>query len=158
LTHATEWFYIQSEKENIIMFIRISATAAIIILFTSLFSACAKKVTDSSSYIGKWELRFTQGGLAPSREYAPGNGNIVQFTKDSVFIYNNHQLGYSHTYLIRKDTSYYFGEPKLMDMLIQHDANVNFVSIFMERKLNMLYQYIGTPALDGGVSKFEKID
>ncbi len=60
--------------------------------------------------IGKWELRQRVGGNTPDSIYAPGNGNICLFTKDSVSFYKNGATINFEAYKLRKvgDNSYTF--------------------------------------------------
>jgi hypothetical protein len=45
------------------------------------------KAAANSPLFAKWELRIERGGLQPDRNFAAGNGNIVQFNADSTYAY-----------------------------------------------------------------------
>ena len=44
-----------------------------------LFSCKKESRQTSNSLIGKWELHQTFGGMMPTANYAPGNGNLLRF-------------------------------------------------------------------------------
>jgi hypothetical protein len=127
-------------------------------LFVLLIGAC-KKDTDNpqtnmmSSYLGVWELRSSNGGLSGQNTYPSGQGNYLSITQDSVILSYHHNRVDASTYHVEKDTTYFFGEPRLMDQLV---ARENW-SFFFTATNNTLTTYIGTPALDGVSAVYVRI-
>jgi hypothetical protein len=68
--------------------------------------ACKKSEPISSGIFGKWELRRQYGGfiIPPDSMYKPGNGNILQFNRDSTYKkYIRGKLSHEGIYRIRKN-------------------------------------------------------
>lgn len=60
----------------------------LILLICSVYciSACKKGNSISPNLFGKWELRYSYGGiLGYDSVYKAGNGNILQFNSDSTY-------------------------------------------------------------------------
>jgi hypothetical protein len=102
-------------------------------------------MNSAPSYLGVWELRSSNGGLAGPANYPSGQGNYLTITQDSVILTYHHDRVDASTYHVEKDTTYFFGEPRLMDQLIARE-NWSFFFVAMN---NSLTTYVGTPALDG---------
>ena len=127
-------------------------------IFILIICACKKDADnahlDSSVvYLGVWELRSGSGGLMGQVNYPSGQGNYLEITSDSVILTYRYNRVEASTYHIEKDTTYFFGEPRLMDQLIARD-NWSFFFVATE---NALTTYVGTPALDGGSAVYVRV-
>ncbi|MEJ7823103.1 MAG: hypothetical protein WKF85_12325 [Chitinophagaceae bacterium] len=78
---------------------------AIIIFFESCKNDIPKSDINNSSIISTWELRRTQGGMSPVKDYPPGNGTILKFSDSSYERYENGSLIKSGYYKLIRDTS-----------------------------------------------------
>jgi hypothetical protein len=130
----------------------------LISIFILIIGACKKESQNLTpqnlpSYIGTWELRSSRGGLTGEVKYASGQGNYLEITGDSVILTYQHNRVDGSTYRVEQDTTYFFGEPRLMDKLIARD-NWSFFFIAMN---NTLTTYVGAPASDGGSAVYVKV-
>lgn len=74
------------------------------------FVSCEKdqiieNAPNSISITGTWELKQVQNGMIPTKEYASGNGNVLQFSDSTYERYTNGTLAKSGRYNIIVDTS-----------------------------------------------------
>jgi hypothetical protein len=97
-----------------------------------------KKVTPpvnlgDAALFSKWELRNQSGGLRPDVNYAPGNGNILQFNQDSTYTFFIGNAVFQHgVFHINEKTSmtepdkfkyiYYDKETAGYPLVIRHDT------------------------------------
>jgi hypothetical protein len=119
-----------------------------------IFVACKKNSDKPPTenlpvYIGMWELRSSTGMLGQAN-YLSGQGNYLEITPDSVILTYHYDRVDASTYSVEKDTTYFFGEPRLMDQLVARDS----WSFFFVAADNSLTTYFGTPAFDGGSSVY----
>jgi len=87
-----QYIYVPNKQTDIIMKI----TKLFLLIFCIVIAAMGckkdKKVAPpvnwgDAALFSKWELRNQSGGLRPDVNYAPGNGNIIQFKQDSTYSY-----------------------------------------------------------------------
>jgi len=96
------------------------------LLFLIITISCKKdKPAFYSPYIGTWELRGYAGTpeiiLFPSA-FAPGNGTLVKFTADTIYLFESRQLSSQFDYHIAKDTCIKcYDNPLLMDRFYYKD-------------------------------------
>jgi hypothetical protein len=73
-----------------------------------VFSGSCKKDgtsnANSTSILGKWELKETMG-MTPTTEYPPGNGNMLKYSDSAYEMYTNNNLVKSGNYIILEDSS-----------------------------------------------------
>jgi hypothetical protein len=127
-------------------------------IFILIIAACKKDesithLDGTSLYLGVWELRSGSGGMTGQVTYPSGQGNYLQITSDSVILTYHFNRVDASSYYIEKDTTYFFGEPRLMDQLIARD-NWSFFFVAAD---NSLTTYVGTPALDGGSAVYVRV-
>ncbi len=79
----------------------------LLMLFLFLLGSCKKEgVNNGQPIVGSWELRTAISGMTGVQtNYAPGNGNTLEFGKITYHTFNASQLVKSGTYKIIKDTS-----------------------------------------------------
>jgi len=63
--------------------------AALLLIVAATISCCKKGTKDYSveknSLIDKWELRKSDGGIAGTIIYPPGNGSVIEFKSDDTY-------------------------------------------------------------------------
>jgi hypothetical protein len=75
---------------------------------TCILFSCKKNSgdkSDNNNLLGYWELAETSSAMMPARQYAPGNGNIIELTASSYKRYENGQLIASGAYTTMPDNS-----------------------------------------------------
>lgn len=101
------------------------------------------KAAANSPLFAKWELRIERGGLQPDRNFAAGNGNIVQFNADSTYaFYVADAITKQGTFHIATQT-YAQGSEKYY--LIYYDGSANGEVIDVQNDMLTL----GTSIADG---------
>ncbi|MEJ7675411.1 MAG: hypothetical protein WKF59_22555 [Chitinophagaceae bacterium] len=78
---------------------------AIIIFFESCKNDIPKSDINNSSIISTWELKRTQGGMSPVKDYPSGNGTILKFSDSLYERHENGSLIKSGHYKLIRDTS-----------------------------------------------------
>lgn len=110
--------------------------------FAGITNVKTKTVANSPLFV-KWELRIERGGLQPDRNFATGNGNIVQFNADSTYaFYIDGAVIKQVTFHIT--TKIYAQGPEKLD-LIYYDNNTNGEVIDVQNDMLTL----GTSIADG---------
>lgn len=127
-----------------------------LLLFTCMIAACKKDHVAAKNYIGKWELR-SASGMMGVQQYPSGNGNLLIFTRDSLFEYYQGNLISQDSYRMVQDSLTQFGEPRLVDKLIMNPGSLREWKIFMEIKENTLTRFYGTLTADRGSSSYIRI-
>lgn len=134
------------------------------ILFLS--PGCKKsnpEVNQSGSFVGSWELRLIQGSI-PSRNFAPGNGHIIQFTNDGYKVLDSGRVKEEGHFTITPDSSVEANvclEVKAGQFTnrITFSASSNPNKVFYNIEGNRLTFLSGCFALDGGSSKmYERVE
>ena len=69
-----------------------------------LFSCKKESRQTSNSLIGKWELHQTFGGMMPTANYAPGNGNLLRFDSTHYEMIRNGQVVDAGSYRLAVDS------------------------------------------------------
>ena len=81
----------------------------ILIAGLSCFSCKRTNVAQTNeslgSLVGKWELKEGQAGMTPVENYAPGNGNRLEFTGSTYKRFSNGILTMSGNYSIISDNT-----------------------------------------------------
>src|SRR5688572_5239542 len=77
---------------------------------TVFFESCKRSggrsdITKFPSIPGTWELKQAQNGMIPTKDYAPGNGNIFRFSDSGYEKYTNGNLTKKGQYIIINDSS-----------------------------------------------------
>lgn len=126
-----------------------------------LFTGACKKNTPSSSgsIYGSWELRETSGASLPgSTKYAPGNGNILDYSGTNYMIYRPGQPTKTGSFKIVADLTasenicLLLPKGKFTNRLI-YDANDSTAKIFYQVDGDKLTFYSGCYAYDAGHSE-----
>lgn len=112
-------------------------------------AGCTKDT--SVGVIGKWELRQYSNGWGGFTRYQPGNGNIIELTKDVFTQYTPGQGKQSYKYQIRKLKSYV--SDKIIDKLVP-DGDTGFSSGI---SFDTRYLTLFVDAFDGPSSTYERI-
>ena len=87
-------------------FVVIVCLAGITVFFDSCKRSDGRKGTaNSTSFLGTWELRQAQHGMTPTKDFAPGNGNILKFSDSGYEKYANGNLLKKGNYSILNDSS-----------------------------------------------------
>ena len=101
------------------------------------------KAAANSPLFAKWELRIERGGLQPDRNFAAGNGNIVQFNADSTYAYYiDDAVTKRGTFHITTQT--YAQGPVKLDLIYFDKSNDGEVIVVENDQLTL-----GTSAADG---------
>ena len=56
-----------------------------VLCIAAVAMGCKKDSQPNSPLFGKWELRIQRSGWQPDKNFAAGNGNILQFNADSTY-------------------------------------------------------------------------
>jgi len=116
-------------------------------------SACKKGSAISPTLFGKWELRRSHGGFAGfDSVYKAGNGNILQFSSDSIYKrFEANKLVATGVFHIKHYTNP--SENTLSEYAIFFD-NTTYGEPFYIKGTTIT---IGTTATDGVASDYQKI-
>jgi len=124
-----------------------------------LFSACNKAdLFCSTDLYGKWELRKVQAGMIPTINHTPGNGNILEFTREGYRIFKDGQLIQSGTYTLTNDPSVKaevcleINSGEFTQRII-YDNDLTKAKVFIDVSNDKLKFLSGCFALDGGSFK-----
>ncbi len=123
----------------------------LVVFFAALIAvACKKESTGAkmknsanNSLFARWELRVLRGGLQPYTNFAPGNGNMLQFNADSTYaFYQNNNITSQGTFHIVPNAFVQGPEPP---DLIYYDHNTSGEVLFLKNDTLT----IGSSAPDG---------
>ncbi|MEO6454427.1 MAG: hypothetical protein ABIN97_10160 [Ginsengibacter sp.] len=123
--------------------------------FIILFSSCKKDESIiSTSIIGEWELRQTLGDMG-LKNYPPGNGNILKYTKSNFQSFNGQSVTSGYYKIVFDATA----EANLCLQLpsnefrnrIIYDNNLTDIKKFIQISNNRLILRSGCFGADGGV-------
>ncbi len=121
------------------------------------------EVNQSSSLVGSWELRLIQGSIPP-RNFAPGNGHIIQFTNDGYKVLDSSRVKEEGHFTITPDSSVEANvclivEEGQFTNRIAFSASSNPNKVFYNIEGNQLTFLSGCFALDGGSrTMYERVD
>jgi hypothetical protein len=133
-----------------------------IVLLTSAGCKKNKGQADYSQSIrGTWELRYSEGGLLPPRNWATGNGYIIQFTDTAVRYYSAGQLKSSTGYTLVRDGGV---QAAICNTSLPADRFEKLVynvpypfSSYISVSRAELFIYSGCEAADGSYQKYERL-
>ena len=129
--------------------------ALIFIVTTSV--SCDKEERLQSKLEGSWELRHIEGGYRPVNspvDYAPGNGNILEFDGNKFQQLSGTQPGISGTYTIIKEEAKLSGEN--LSYKIDFQSDKNLIDPFIKISGGKLMLYVGDIPADGSVNTYKK--
>lgn len=114
------------------------------------FEGCKRQNTkDKDPLIGKWELRYLDGGLIAhgAMFYPAGNGSTITFG-DSIYEYHRlNRLVYHGTYTITR--AYCYATGRDMNAFVIDNGKT-----FYEFSGDTLVLYMGVIAADGTITKY----
>lgn len=126
----------------------------ILILFTLCISCKKESTSVSSTLVGTWELRTVYtGGWGPNRNYPPGNGNYLKFTKSTFERDTNRVLLNSGSYSIVKEKFNLTGK---MGNRIIYNHEENSSRTFVDVSHDSLT--LSEDAYDGGGALYIRIE
>jgi len=73
-------------------------STALLLVMLAIFSC--KKSKYETDIVGSWELRKSEGSLAGTINYPPGNGTTFTFTSNETFTHSDSLSHYSGTYTV----------------------------------------------------------
>ncbi len=129
--------------------------ALIFIMITSV--SCDKEERLQSKLEGTWELRHIEGGYRPVNspvDYAPGNGNILEFDGNKFQQLSGTNAAINGTYIIIKEEAEVNGEK--LSHKIDFQSDQNLIDPFFKISGGKLSLYYGHIAADGYVSTYIK--
>jgi len=127
-------------------------TTLFCITLAALVSCKKQRGEDTAALVGNWELRKNQSGMTPTITYAPGNGNIIQFTTTTYAFYSGGRLLQSGSYKLLKDTKDMAGECLDVNYYrLVYDNNLTTSKRLQLTAANKLVLLSGCFALDSGV-------
>lgn len=124
------------------------------------FSGCKKANVDHinefpASLVGKWELREVRAGMTPVKNYAPGNGTRLEFTRSTYKRFSKGILTMSGNYTVVFDNTVMDEvglvlTPGEFDNRIIFDEDDTALKIFMNITKDKLTLLSGYFPVDGG--------
>ncbi len=104
------------------------ARVLLLFLISAFYLSSCKKSNDvtASALFGKWELERRYGGfiLPQDSTYKPGNGNILQFSSDSIYKqYVNGQFSNSGIYHVLKGNKNSMNPAGYSRLYFDHDTS-----------------------------------
>lgn len=106
-----------------------------------------------------WELRSVQASITPTKTYASGNGNLLEFDNDRSYrIWANGQVTKTGFFNIVQDTSSGICEARPGPEWIRlvYDSNFTAAKTFVKVADTTLQLQTGCMAVDGGVFSIYK--
>ena len=127
-------------------------TVLLIVAVCFCMLACKKDKAVSPGLFGKWELRRMYGGFGyRDSTYAPGNGNIYQFNRDSTYKHlENGSLTEAGFFHIKKN-GFRVGDSEFSDVILFNNGDGSPITL-KDNKLTL-----GTTVTDGIAADYEKI-
>ncbi len=136
---------------------------------TVFFDSCKrsevrKETANSTSILGDWELKQAQHGMTPTKDFAPGNGNILKFSDSGYEKYTNGNLVKKGVYNILNDSSVMVEvglvvPPGEFTNRIIFDNDFNSPKTFIQVSTDSLIFLSGFFPVDGGSRElYEKKD
>ena len=109
----------------------------------------------AATLLGKWELREVQAGMTPVKNYAPGNGNSVEFTKTTYKRFSDGILTKSGNYTVVLDNTVMDEvglvlTPGEFDHRIVFDEDTRAAKIFVHITKDKLTLLSGFLPVEGG--------
>ena len=125
----------------------------VVVMVCFTMSSCKKEKQTLPGLVGKWELRRMYGGFGyRDSTYAPGNGNIYQFNRDSTYkrLENGNltEAGFFHI----KKNGYSAGGSEFDGAILFNNGAYGDAIALKDNKLTL-----GTTVTDGIASDYEKI-
>jgi hypothetical protein len=135
----------------------LSVLAAVLIMSCSesdektTLSPCS---SESTSIIGNWEIRSSDGGMLPGKRYSSGNGIVTEFTETMYKQYDQGVLTFEVPYTLSASESMNDGRP-MQKMILEGYENLEYR---VRVDGSMLTMEFGTSlAADGVISTYERI-
>jgi len=115
-------------------------------------SSCKKDSQGLPGLFGKWELRRMYGGFGyRDSTYAPGNGNIYQFNRDSTYkLFEKGKVAEAGVFHIRKNEDN--GGFEFNGAILFNNGAYGNAIMLKDNKLTL-----GTTITDGIAADYEKI-
>jgi hypothetical protein len=124
----------------------------LLLLVTLAFTSCLKNVQERLA--GEWELRHREGGLLPSSEFMPGNGNSLKFTDTAYERIENGKVVETGTYTIINE------ETTISNVKVRYKiifGNKTDSPVYLKQLGDKLTLFVGNVASDGTVTVYYKL-